>query len=72
MASINLTDEIMRHSDDEIIAYLANELAAIKRIYTRATKEGASELLYIATANLDNVYNVVAALNRRNEERKLK
>lgn len=72
MASINLTDEIMRHSDDEIIDYLASELAAIKRICTRATNEGSPELLYMAMANLDNVYSVVVALNRRNKERKLK
>lgn len=72
MASINLTDEIMRHSDDEIIAYLANELATIKRIYTRATKENSPELLYMAATVLDNVYSVVMAFNRRNEERKLK
>lgn len=71
MASINLTDEIMRHSDDEIIAYLADELATIKRIYARATKESSPELLYMAAPNLDGVYSVVAALNRRNEERKL-
>ena len=72
MANINLTDEVLKHTDDEIIAYLANELATIKRIYTRATKESSPELLYMAASNLDGVYSVVTALNRRNEERKLK
>ena len=72
MASINLIDEIMRHSDDEIIAYLANELTEIKRVYVKATKENAPELLYMAAPNLNEVYAIVNALNRRNEERKLK
>lgn len=72
MASINLTDEILRHTDDEIIAYLAAELAEIKRVYVRATKEKAPELLYMAAPNLNEIYTVVNALNRRNEERKLK
>ncbi len=72
MASINLTDEILRHSDDEIIAYLAAELAEIKRVYVRATKEKAPELLYMSAPNLNEIYAVVNALNRRNEERKLK
>jgi hypothetical protein len=72
MASINLTDEILRHTDDEIIAYLAEELAEIKRVYVRATKEKAPELLYMAAPNLNELYAVVNALNRRNEERKLK
>lgn len=71
MASINLTDEILRHTDDEIIEYLAAELAEIKRVYVKATKEKTPELLYMAAPNLSEVYAIVNALNRRNEERKL-
>ena len=70
--AINLTEEVLRHGDDEIIAYLASELATIKHIYLRATREGSPELLYMASTNLDSVYSIVTALNRRNEERKLK
>lgn len=70
--AIDLIKEILNHSDDEIVAYLAAELAEIKRVYVKATKEKSPELLYMAAPNLNEVYAIVNALNRRNEERKLK
>lgn len=70
--TIDLIKEILNHSDDEIVAYLAAELAEIKRVYVKATKEKSPELLYMAAPNLNEVYAIVNALNRRNEERKLK
>lgn len=70
--AIDLIKEILNHSDDEVIAYLAAELAEIKRVYVKATKEKTPELLYMAAPNLNEVYAIVNALNRRNEERKLK
>ena len=69
--AIDLVKEILEHSDDEIVAYLAVELAEIKRVYNKATKEKTPELLYMAAPNLNGVYAIVNALNRRNEERKL-
>ena len=68
MAQINLTAEILSHSDKEIIEYLAGEITEVRRIYARATKEGNPNLLYIAAANLDDIYNVLNALDRRNKE----
>ena len=70
--AIYLIKEILNHSDEEVIAYLAAELAEIKRVYVKATKEKTPELLYMAAPNLNEVYAIVNALNRRNEERKLK
>lgn len=70
--AIDLVKEILSHSDDEIVAYLANELSGIRRIYNRATKEKSPELLYMAAPNLEEVYKILLALDRRNEERKLK
>ena len=70
--AIDLIKEILSHSDDEVIAYLAADLAEIKRVYVKATKEKSPELLYMAAPNLNEVYAIVNALNRRNEERKLK
>lgn len=70
--AIDLIKEILNHSDDEIVAYLAAELAEIKRVYVKATKEKSPELLYMAAPNLNEVYAIVNALNRRNEERRLK
>lgn len=70
--AIDLIKEILNHSDEEVISYLSSELTEIRRVYNRATKEKSPELLYMAAPNLDEVYKIVLALNRRNEERKLK
>ena len=70
--AIDLIKEILEHRDEEVIAYLANELSEIRRIYNRATKEKSPELLYMAAPNLDEVYRILLALDRRNEERRLK
>lgn len=70
--AFDLIKEILKRDDDEIVAYLAAELTEIKRVYVKATKEKAPELLYMAAPNLNEVYAIVNALNRRNEERKLK
>lgn len=70
--AIDLIKEILNHSDEEVIAYLASKLTEIRRVYYRATNEKSPELLYMAAPNLDEVYKIVLALNRRNEERKLK
>lgn len=70
--AIDVIREILNHSDEEVITYLASELTEIRRVYNRATKEKSPELLYMAAPNLDEVYKIVLALNRRNEERKLK
>lgn len=71
MAKIDLTAEVLKHDEEEIIEYLAEEMATVKRIYTRATKEGNPNLLYIAVDNIDRAHNVITAINRRNQERKL-
>ncbi len=70
--AIDLIKEILNHSDEEVIAYLASKLTEIRRVYNRAAKEKSPELLYMAAPDLDEVYKIVLALNRRNEERKLK
>lgn len=67
MSKINLTDEILKHTDEEIIEYLTDEMATIKRLYTKATKEKAPELLYVTATNLDDVYRILVALNGRNK-----
>lgn len=71
MAKINLTEEVLDHSDAEIIEYLTDQMATVKRIYTRATKESNPNLLYMTATNLDNIYNVLEALDRRNRQNEI-
>lgn len=71
MASINLTDEIMRHSDDEIIEYLAEKAKTVRMVCNTAVDEVKPELFYGIVSELDVMMPVLIALNRRNKERKL-
>lgn len=68
MSKINLTEEILNHNNAEIIEYLADEMATVKRIYNRATKESNPNLLYLSATHLDDIYNVLTALDRLNKE----
>ena len=71
MASINLTDEIMRHNDDEIIEFLAEKAKVVRMVCNTAVDEVKPELFYGIVSELDVMMPVLIALNRRNKERKL-
>lgn len=72
MAEINLTEEIMKHSDEEIIDYLARTISSMRSTYTKAVKTGNSSLLYGMSGDIDAVYPVIIAMDRRNKERSIK
>lgn len=71
MANINLTDEIMRHNDDEIIEFLAEKAKVVRMVCNTAVDEVKPELFYGIVSELDVMMPVLIALNRRNKERKL-
>lgn len=71
MANINLTDEILRHSDDEIIEYLAERAKIVRMVCREAIDNVNPELLYTIVPDIDVITPVLIALNRRNKERKL-
>lgn len=72
MAEINLTEEIMKHSDEEIIDYLAKTVSSMRATYNKAVKTGNPSLLYGMSSDIDAVYPVIIALDRRNKERSIK
>lgn len=62
--SINLVDDIMEHDEHEVIEFLYNELAIIRK---RLIEDENS-------SNVDKIelaYQILKALNRRNKERGL-
>ena len=72
MARINLTDEVMRHSDDDIIEYLAERAKVVRMVCRTAVEEVKPELFYTIVPELEMIMPVLIALNRRNQERKVK
>lgn len=71
MAKVDVTSEILKHTDPEIITYLYEKIALIKRMYSKSIEDKAPEQLYSMYGCVDDVYSVLKALNRRNEEKAL-
>ncbi len=71
MANINLTDEVLKHTDDEIIEFLAEKAKTVRMVARAAVDNVNPELLYTIVPEIEIMMPVLIALNRRNKERKL-
>ena len=71
MAKINLTEEVLKHSDDEIIEYLSNVSKGVRSAFWRAIESDDPNLLYITHTDVEIITTILAALDRRNKERGL-
>jgi len=69
MARINVAADILKHSDDEIIEYLAEEAKAIRATFNAAQKANRPELLYVARVDLEILTTVLNELDKRNKLR---
>ena len=70
--AIDLVDEVLKHTDEEIIAFLDSEMTDIVRAYAASIKVNDPTQIIAVAAKVGQVRSVLRALNRRNEERKLK
>lgn len=68
MSKIDLTEDILEHSDEEIIEFLYRSMADIRRIHIDAAGAKCPEVLFAATGSVDTVYSVLKALDARNKE----
>lgn len=69
MSRINVAADILKHSDDEIIEYLAEETKAIRATFNAAQKANRPELLYVTRVDLEIVATVLNELDKRNKLR---
>ena len=70
MEKIDLVKEVLNHSDDEIVAYIYEQVSEIKRVYNAVESTGEHpELLLVEADKVDLIYDVLKALNRRNAEK---
>lgn len=67
MAKINLVEEVLKHSDEEIIEYLYGISASLHRQYT--TVEDPQWLL-TSCGEVDQMYAVLRGLKQRNDSRR--
>lgn len=68
MAKIDLVNEVLRHTDEEIIEYLYGLAATIYRQYNNVENP---TMLLSACGDVEQIYDVLRALNRRNKEKSL-
>lgn len=71
MASIDLTQEVLRHTDEEIIEFLSDTMADVVRAYAASLKVNDPTQIIAVAVKVAQVRDILRALNRRNEEHKL-
>ena len=64
MAKINLVEEVLKHSDDEIIDYLYGLIAGVRRDYISVEDP---KWLLASCGEIDQLYYVLKALKERND-----
>ena len=69
MARINVAVDILKHSDEEIIEFLAGEAKAIRATFNEAQKANRPELLYVTRVDLEIITTVLNELDKRNKLR---
>lgn len=67
MAKINLVDEVLKHTDEEIIEYLYGLAASLYRQYSNVEDP---QRLLASRGEVDQIYAVLKGLKQRNDSRK--
>lgn len=64
MAKINLVDEVLKHTDEEVIEYLYGLVAGIRRQYNNV-----EDPMWLLTScgEVEQVYSVLKGLKERND-----
>ena len=71
MAKVDVTSEILKHTDEEVIEFLYEKMKGIKLDFNGAFNQGDPTLVYSAYGDVELVTDVLRKLNRRNEEKAL-
>lgn len=67
MAKINLVDEVLKHTDEEIVEYLYGLAANLYRQYSNVEDP---QWLLASCGEVDQIYAVLRGLKQRNDSRK--
>lgn len=67
MAKINLVDEVLKHTDEEIVEYLYGLAASLYRQYSNVEDP---QWLLTSCGEVDQIYAVLKGLKQRNDSRK--
>ena len=71
MAKINLTDEVLKHDDPEIIEFLFDTMKEVRLAFNGAMEQNDPSVTYAAFGDVELVTDVLRKLYRRNQEKAL-
>ena len=69
MEKINITDDILKHDEEAIIALLYDKMKDIRLAFHGGFTQGDPAIVYSAYNDVELVTDVLRKLNRRNEEK---
>ena len=72
MAKINILEEVLKHDQDEIVEYLANEAKVVRATLRNAINNNTPELVYSTLVDVEILTNILVELDRRNKAHTLK
>lgn len=68
--AINLIEDLVKHDDDEVIAYLGSVMSVVIKNYKTALEANQPEVIWASYGDVNLVYNALKALKKRNDLRK--
>lgn len=71
MEKIDITDDILKHDEEAIIALLYDKMREIRLAFSGAFNQGDPALVYSAYGDVELVTDILRKLNRRNEKKAL-
>lgn len=72
MAKINILEEVLKHGQDEVVEYLADEAKVVRATLRNAIKNNTPELVYSTLVDVEILTNILVELDRRNKTHTLK
>lgn len=69
MAKISLVEEVLKHSDDEIMDFLAERARVVRIGYNSALDNVDPNILFSVCSDMEIISSVIIALDRRNKNR---
>jgi hypothetical protein len=72
MAKINILEEVLKHDQDEVVEYLADEAKVVRATLRNAIKNNTPELAYSTLVDVEILTNILIELDRRNKVHTLK
>lgn len=67
--AVNLTEDVLRHKDEEIIEHLYRTMSGVVKNYGSAAEKSAPELLYANLGDIVMVTQILKAMDKRNKDR---